>query len=154
MTRLAFAIVPGGILCAGLFFGHLHAGEQPASISPGTVQDTLRQQPPESPLPLDTAPPLRADVSPESTAPIGPAIPVTAFIFTGNDTFSDEVLAAQLEPWTNTELTLDAIYTAADALTLYYREQGYGLAQVTVPAQKINDGIVELRIIEGRIGSI
>lgn len=154
MTRLAFAIVRGGLLCVGLFFGHLHAGEQPASISPGTVQDTLRQQPPESPLPLDTAPPLRADVSPESTAPIGPAIPVTAFIFTGNDTFSDEVLAAQLESWTNTELTLDAIYTAADALTLYYRELGYGLAQVTVPAQKINDGIVELRIIEGRIGSI
>ena len=32
--------------------------------------------------------------------------------------------------------------------------QGYGLAQVTVPAQKISDGIVELQIIEGRIGAI
>ena len=43
---------------------------------------------------------------------------------------------------------------AADQLTAYYRERGYGLAQVTVPAQKISDGTVELRVIEGRIGAV
>lgn len=153
MTLPASAILRCGAFCTALFACSVYAGEQP-SVSPGTVQDTIRQQPPESPLPTDQAPPLLPDVDPTAIAPVGPAIRVDSFLLTGNDAISDEVLIAQLQSWINRELTLNEVYAAADALTRYYREQGYGLAQVTVPAQKISDGSVELQIIEGRIGAI
>lgn len=153
MTLPATAILRVGAFCTALAACSVIAGEQPA-VSPGTVQDTIRQQPPASPLPTDPAPPLFPDVDPAATTPVGPAVRVDSFIFTGNSTIGDEALAEVLEPWTNRELTLDTIYAAADALTNHYRQQGYGLAQVTVPAQKISDGSVELQIIEGRIGAI
>lgn len=153
VTLPAAAILRGGAFCTALFACSVFAGEQPA-VSPGTVQDTIRQQPPESPLPTEPVPPLLPDVDPAAVAPVGPAIRVNSFLITGNDAISDEALLAQLQPWLNRELTLNEVYAAADALTRHYRERGYGLAQVTVPAQKISDGIVELQVIEGRIGSI
>ncbi|HEX6929636.1 MAG TPA: ShlB/FhaC/HecB family hemolysin secretion/activation protein [Gammaproteobacteria bacterium] len=157
MNPFATARLRSGVFCAALLailpFSAANAGEQP-SVTPGAVQDTIRQQPPQAPLPLDPSPPLQSGMSREATAPIGPAVRVESFILNGNDIVPDELLQAELARWTGRELTLDGIYAAADALTAFYRAQGYGLAQVTVPAQKISDGIVELQIIEGRIGAI
>ena len=51
-------------------------------------------------------------------------------------------------------LTLFEIYSVADELTQFYRDQGYSVASVTVPAQKISSGTVKLEVIEGRIGAI
>src|SRR5690606_201871 len=79
---------------------------------------------------------------------------VREFLLNGNDVIPDTRLLAELTPWTGRSLALGEIYAAADALTALYHRQGYTLAQVTVPAQKVDDGIVELQIIEGRIGAI
>lgn len=152
----------GVAICAALLTANAFAGAQPPepnlpeqpAVTPGQVQDVIRQQPPESPLPLEAAPEFERAVDPAATEPIGPAIPVERFLINGNEIVSDEVLQAELAPWTGRELTLDRIYAAADHLTMYYRKLGYGLAQVTVPAQKISDGTVELQVIEGRIGAI
>lgn len=153
MNRPAQILMRSGALCAALLAGNVLAAEAPA-VTPGTVQDTIRQQAPQSPLPTETVPPLRADVNPAVVEPIGPAVQVDTFLLNGNAAISDEELLAHLAPWTGQQLTLDRIYAAADTLTAHYRKQGYGLAQVTVPAQKISDGSVELQIIEGRIGAI
>ena len=132
----------------------LPAGPDPAIPSPGEVQETIQQKPPQSPLPMEQAPEFERDVNPAATGPIGQAITVKRFVISGNDEVSDELLQAELAAWTGRELKLDRIFAAADQLTALYRELGYGLAQVTVPAQKISDGVVELQVIEGRIGAI
>lgn len=127
---------------------------EPTTPSPGTVQDTLRQQPPQPPLPVTPAMPLRGDVNPALAPSTGPRVQVHEFVLNGNEAFTDQELSALLAPWIGRALSLNDIYTAADQLTTYYREHGYGLAQVTVPAQKISDGSIELQVIEGRIGAI
>ncbi|HEX6928104.1 MAG TPA: ShlB/FhaC/HecB family hemolysin secretion/activation protein, partial [Gammaproteobacteria bacterium] len=151
MRRGAFCAI---LLATPAMGGQPVPGTASPAVTPGQVQDTIEQQPPEPPLPLEPAPELEHSPAIPPPAPIGPEIPVREFLLNGNDAISDERLLAELAPWTGRPLALNEIYAAADALTAVYREQGYALAQVTVPAQKISDGVVELQIIEGRIGAI
>ena len=81
-------------------------------------------------------------------------IEVKQFKLSGNTLFGDEVLLAVVQPYTNTPITLEQLYQAADDLQRYYRQQGYLLASVYVPAQKVSSGTVRLEIIEGRISAI
>lgn len=131
-------------------FSMAHAAEP----TPGTVQDVIEQEPPKTPLPMDVAPEFERDVDPEMRESTGPQVEVERFIITGNDSIDSETLQAALEPYVGKSLSLNDIYKAADLLTALYRDRGYGLANVVVPAQKISDGVIRLEVIEGRIGAI
>lgn len=52
------------------------------------------------------------------------------------------------------EITFDEIYTLANNLTAHYRNDGYILSQVIVPAQSIEGGVVRLQAIEGYIDQV
>jgi len=81
-------------------------------------------------------------------------IQVNQFQLVGNSLFGDDVLLPLLGKYTDTPITLEQLYQAADDLQRFYRQQGYVLASVYVPAQKVSSGTVRLEIIEGRIGGI
>jgi hemolysin activation/secretion protein len=123
------------------------------TISPGQVQDTIRQAP-ELQRP-DTSPSLeqprqrRTEVSNE-----GKKINVTRFEFAGNTVFSSDVLAELVKSYLDHPVSLSEIYDAADVVTEYYQKNGYGLASVNVPAQKVSEGLVKLEVIEGRLSRI
>src|SRR5262249_30235600 len=51
-------------------------------------------------------------------------------------------------------LTFAQLMEATERLTQYYRDRGFLLAQAYLPAQRIQNGIVEIMILEGRIGDI
>ncbi len=77
---------------------------------------------------------------------------VKGFQFTGNAAVSQGQLRRSVERFVETELNLFELKKAADVVTAYYRNQGYPLAVAIVPAQKIEDGLVIIEVIEGRIG--
>jgi len=52
------------------------------------------------------------------------------------------------------EVTLAAIYQIVEKLTAKYRNDGYILSQVIVPAQSVEDGNVRLQAIEGYIANV
>jgi hemolysin activation/secretion protein len=52
------------------------------------------------------------------------------------------------------EVTLADIYRVVDALTARYRNDGYILSQVIVPAQSVEGGAVRLQAIEGYIADV
>ena len=52
------------------------------------------------------------------------------------------------------ELDLAALDQAAGNVSGYYRRKGYFVARAYMPAQEIKDGIVEIAVIEGRVGSV
>ena len=54
----------------------------------------------------------------------------------------------------NKEVTLAQIYKIVDTLTARYRNDGYILSQVVVPAQLVDGGAVKLQAIEGYISDI
>lgn len=51
-------------------------------------------------------------------------------------------------------LTHGQLEEIAQTVTRYYRERGYILARAYIPAQEVSGGIVELRVLEGRLGGV
>lgn len=49
-------------------------------------------------------------------------------------------------------LTIGQLQVVADRITTYFRERGFFLARAILPAQEVVDGVVEIRVLEGRLG--
>jgi hemolysin activation/secretion protein len=116
----------------------------------------LRPEP--QPIPYPAAPQGGLDLSvpsiPRATFTLDSPILVKAFRVTGSTTVSDHELASLLSPWTGRTLGAEEIALAAGAVTTHLRARGLLVAQTYVPPQVIRDGVVELAVIEGRIGEI
>jgi len=54
----------------------------------------------------------------------------------------------------NREISFAEIYTLANTLTARYRNDGYILSQVIVPAQSVDSGVVRLQAIEGYVSEV
>ena len=111
--------------------------------------------------PLRLPPPADADVRPKLPEP-KPALPmsptlkvrVNKFTFSGNTLFSDEQLSNVVRDYVGKELDFEGLMEAATKVRAYHRERGYFLAQAYLPQQAIRDGVVEIAVIEGRIGVV
>ena len=79
---------------------------------------------------------------------------VERFEFGGNALYSSRELAALVAGYLGRPVTLLEIYDAADKVANFYVRQGYTLASVTVPAQRVADGVVRLEVVEGRYGMV
>jgi len=98
----------------------------------------------------------------EAAAPQAlPAAPAPAVSFRLNDlrfngaqALRSEDLRELTAPYIGRDVTLADLEALAGAITQRYRERGYFLAQAVVPVQKVQDGIVEISIVEGRIGKM
>ncbi len=125
----------------------VHAQQRPDA---GTL---LQQQP----APPAVAPaPARA---PTTTAPLdrpamrGPSFLLKGFRFTGATLITDAELQQSVRGYLGQTVDFPTLQNIAERLAGHYLERGY-LARVVVPEQDIKDGVVELRIIEGRRGSL
>lgn len=148
LTEITLCITPALLISTPL------SASSAELLTPGTVEQTLR------PLP---SPPKEAPPSPTLTPPMSSGPPaqvderrvkVENFTITGNTVFTESVLKDLLADLVGTALTLKEIYGAADRLTEYYQKHGYSLCTVTVPAQRMADGILRLEVIEGRVGKL
>ncbi|BDW10824.1 hypothetical protein PSHI8_09060 [Polynucleobacter sp. SHI8] len=80
-------------------------------------------------------------------------IDIKGFKFSGNTFISEEQAKEITSSFINRKLTLAQINEAAFAIDDFYKEKGR-IAQSVVPPQQIKDGIVEIKILEGRVGKI
>lgn len=122
-------------------------------LTAGAISDTLKRPPElQAPEPLSSpvAPP-RAEAPPGSE---GKTLTVQRFQFSGNTLFSDAQLAALVADYLGKPVSLIQLYEAADRITSHYVEAGYTLASAQLPAQKISEGVVQLEILEGRVGKV
>ncbi|HET7922520.1 MAG TPA: ShlB/FhaC/HecB family hemolysin secretion/activation protein [Gammaproteobacteria bacterium] len=51
-------------------------------------------------------------------------------------------------------LTIGQLQQVADVVTKYYHDRGYFLARAIVPAQEVKDGVVHIRVLEGRLAHV
>lgn len=84
----------------------------------------------------------------------GPRFIVYGFQFSGNTMFSEARLRRLVERYVDLELSLFELNIAADAVTRFYRQQGYPVARAIVPAQSVADGVVRIEVVEGHIGTV
>ena len=92
-----------------------------------------------------------------STAPEMP--PSTAFlvrklVLTGDLSVAREPLLALVREAEGQSLTLAQLQRFADRITAWYRERGYPFARAYIPAQTIDQGQVEILVLEGRYGEL
>ena len=123
--------------------------------TPGSVQEQLRT-PPTAP-PADTTPALESSAAPRAASGVqagGKRILIEKFDIIGNSAVTADALQALLTPHQGRHLSLFEIYELADGLTQYYRDLGYAVASVNVPAQKVSSGTVKFEVLEGRIGAL
>jgi hemolysin activation/secretion protein len=123
-----------------------------AQVQPdaGRVQEQLRTPAPAVP---PSAPGIRIEPPRAQPAPDTPPFFVAAFRVTGSTLFSEAELLAILGD-AGRPLTLGEIQARADRLTARYKDRGYVVARALVPAQDVRDGVVEIRVLEGRYGRI
>lgn len=81
-------------------------------------------------------------------------VSVTKFRITGNRIYSEEELLTSVKDQVGKDLDFDGLNDAALAVRAYYRTRGYFLAQAYLPAQQIRNGVVEIAILEGRVGNV
>lgn len=78
---------------------------------------------------------------------------VREFRFSGNVLLGSAEIQTVLQPWLGRSVGLEEMRVATSAVVAAYRKRGW-LAQVSLPAQDITEGVVSLVIIEAKTGQI
>jgi len=102
-------------------------------------------------LPLPGSPQLPPDELPANVHAI---IKVKAFKFEGNTAFSQAELAEVTKFLLNRPLSFAELLQARSKITQYYQKAGYTTSGAYIPPQTITNGIVTIRIVEGKVEKI
>jgi hemolysin activation/secretion protein len=137
-------------LLAGLGTAPLFAATAP------TGGDALRQtQLKPAELPRETDPVIIEKKERKPLAlPKGATVKVTDVTITGNKAVPSAELTDAVAGLKDREVHLSDLQEAADKITEEYRARGYILARAYVPAQSIENGAVEIAVLEGRYGKV
>ena len=123
---------------------------QAAPASPDLQGPTLTQ-----PQEADPAALLRAvptPVAPQGALSEGPRVQVQRLSLQGCQAIACEVLLERLGPLPTQAMGLADIEALAQRMSDIYRRAGYPFAQVVVPPQRMADGTLQLRVLEGVLG--
>jgi len=91
---------------------------------------------------------------PAPPRPAGSTFRLNDLRLNGVKALSNEELQSITTPYIGRDVTLGDLEELAKAITARYKERGYFLAQAVVPVQTVRDGIVEISVIEGRLGKV
>lgn len=139
-TRLStFALV-----CSGLGYVVSAAAQVPPDA--GRIQEQLRvPEPPRKPA----APQIRIQPPRGEAKADTPPFFVASFRVRGATVFSEEELLRVLGA-PHRAMTLQEVQALVERVTELYRQHGYIVARALIPPQDVRDGIVEVRMVEGR----
>lgn len=112
------------------------------------------------------APPLVPDkvVPPQIRLPAPPLdkgdvgsdffIVLRKIVLEGNTIFTNEELLSVVSAYLNKQIGSDELQNIRIALSQYYIDHGYITSGVILPDQKVKDGVVKFRVIEGELSII
>ncbi len=103
-------------------------------------------------------PPPTIDIAPDQKRAVKPLpgfkIDVKGFRFSGLSVVPDSQLQPLVAKYVAPDRSFDDLQAAANVVTEYLRGQGYFVAQAYIPEQKLEGGIVEIAILEGRLAQV
>ena len=115
------------------------------------LQELQRQIPKQQTLPNPAAP--KEPVKPREAKPSETRVTIQGFKVDGNQSLGDLVIQETLRPWIGKVVPFEELQKAADALAALYKVNNR-LAQVSVPPQRITDGVVTLKVLEAKLGAV
>ena len=75
-------------------------------------------------------------------------------IWTPSEILNKEQIQAVTASYIGKQVTLKDLREMADKITNIYRDKGYMTCGAVLPPQRIHDGVVEIRLIEGKTGNV
>jgi hemolysin activation/secretion protein len=126
--------------------------QQPPTDAGSQLRDAEKKAPA-----LPRKPPPRLELE----APARPALaaPGVRFLvrdvrFTGNTVYPATLLKWLLHGTLGREAGIAELEEMAARVTRHYRDNGYLVARAYLPQQEIRDGVLEIAVLEGRLGSV
>ncbi len=83
-----------------------------------------------------------------------PTFDILEFIVDGNSVLDTETIERAVYPSLGPGGSMGSVEKARAALEGEFQKRGYLTVSVDVPEQKVSDGVVHLRVIEGRVGRL
>jgi hemolysin activation/secretion protein len=102
---------------------------------------------------LDELPPIPEDPG-EGWGGLGAKLRVSGFRFSGNTAIAEPELQGIAAPYANRELYAEDLEELRAQVTKRYFDRGFVTSFATIPPQRAEDGIVEIRIHEGSLGNV
>ena len=91
---------------------------------------------------------------PEPAAPGGPRVVARAFEVSGSTVFGERDFEPLLAPWVGREIRSEDLVAIRDAITRLYVDRGYLNSGAVIPDQDPSDGVIRIRVVEGRLSAI
>lgn len=127
-------------------------------VLPYNIGDAVRdaeQSRRSAPLPRTTAAPVLPQLAdPPLTLDDKETLFVRSFKVEGPSLGLEAEVHALLAPFERRKLTIAEIYAAADSITTLYRSRGYLVAKAYVPAQNSRNGVLRIKLVPGRYGTV
>jgi hemolysin activation/secretion protein len=79
---------------------------------------------------------------------------VNKFILEGNSVFSDDELDFIVSPYQEREISSEELHEVKNKISLFYYSKGYVNSGAVIPDQKVTDGHIRIKIIEGILPKI
>ena len=133
-----------------LSLGSAHAAD---ATDPGRIGERLK---PQQAAPTVGAP-IEIPSVPQQQAPEGASehrFTLSGVTFEGNAAVSNDELQGIAKDYVGKEISLAQVFEMSSRVTAAYRARGYILARAIVPTQRISDGVLELRVVEGFIDKV
>lgn len=124
----------------------------PQKVQAGAMEKTVEKTPKsveEGVLPKITKPPR-----PEMKVEGEKNVVIRKFLITGNTKISTDELLFAISRYYGKELSINQIKELADILTQKYWDRGYLTSFAYIPQQKLERGILEIEILEGKPGKV
>lgn len=125
-------------------------------LPPANESPFLQPLPLPAPLPLPSDPP--PPVPEPEPLPLPPAPPVqisvTQIQIVGSTILSDQDFEPLVAPYEGRSVSLEELRQLADSITQLYLDQGYLTSRAVLVDQQIDQGIVQIRVIEGTLERI
>lgn len=125
-----------------------------ADAAPGGGQILRQIQPAPAPAPSGNKTGLIMPKTAHRPIPAGVSFKVNRIEITGNTLFDTGTLNALVATAEHQRLNLKQLDALADRITDYYHRHGYSLTRAVLPAQKIENGVVKIRVLEAHYGQI
>lgn len=93
------------------------------------------------------------DIEQKQVAPVL-KVPIKKIIVSGNSLITSQEISAVTSPYEGKSISYQDSFKIAAAITQVYRKAGYFLAYAYVPYQRITNGVLQINVVEGKLGSV
>ncbi|MBO6521084.1 MAG: ShlB/FhaC/HecB family hemolysin secretion/activation protein [Rhodospirillales bacterium] len=144
-----------GAILALVFVGAPMPAVAQSTSDPARVEERIDRREQTLPRKGETGQPLQpAPVADDLKSVDEIRFILSAVTFLGNTQFTSAAFTQLYEPYLAREISLEDVKKITDSVTAFYREKGFFLSRAVVESQNLEFGVLNIRVIEGRITEV